>query len=59
MTNKDATKAVITTIAAFSICATAPWIVLIPVAAGAGIYIENLFNRGDKKKKPKEDEDDE
>lgn len=50
MTNKDSTKAVITTIATFAICATAPWIVVFPVAAGAGLYIGKLFSNDENKK---------
>lgn len=61
MTNKDAAKSVIVTVATFSICATAPWIVLVPVAAGAGLYIAKLFGKdeedessdGNKRNKPK------
>jgi len=47
-----------TTIAVFSICATAPWIVLVPVSVGAGVYIGKLFGNDERKKRRKHDDDD-
>ena len=58
MTNKDVAKTVVVTVASFSIVAAgAPWLVIVPVAVGAGLYLGKLFDNDENEKKDKKDED--